>query len=227
MRQRAMIALALACNPKVLLADEPTTALDATVQIQILLLLRELQRELGLSIIFVTHDLGAAVEVADRIAVMYAGRIVEEGSARDIIHNPRHPYTIGLLKSRAHGAMVKGARLDAIPGSRPTSPTCPPAAPSPPAAAGVPSRRARLLRTRNLEGSARGAGRRTPRRRSPTGDRARKKPRAHPRARCGASRRPRISPPQPGSSRFFAALSSAASAGEPPRSGWTLRISRR
>ncbi|HSP24180.1 MAG TPA: ABC transporter ATP-binding protein, partial [Saliniramus sp.] len=85
MRQRAMIALALACNPKVLLADEPTTALDATVQIQILLLLRELQRELGLSIIFVTHDLGAAVEIADRIAVMYAGRIVEQGSARDII----------------------------------------------------------------------------------------------------------------------------------------------
>jgi peptide/nickel transport system ATP-binding protein len=119
MRQRAMIALALACNPKVLLADEPTTALDATVQIQILLLLRELQRELGLSIIFVTHDLGAAVEVADRIAVMYAGRIVEEGSARDIIHTPRHPYTIGLLKSRAHGAMTRGRRLDAIAGSPP------------------------------------------------------------------------------------------------------------
>ncbi len=119
MRQRAMIALALACNPKVLLADEPTTALDATVQIQILLLLRELQREFGLSIIFVTHDLGAAVEVADRIAVMYAGRIVEEGSARDIIHTPRHPYTIGLLKSRAHGAMTKGRRLDAIAGSPP------------------------------------------------------------------------------------------------------------
>lgn len=129
MRQRAMIALALACNPKVLLADEPTTALDATVQIQILLLLRELQRELGLSIIFVTHDLGAAVEVADRIAVMYAGRIVEEGSARDIIRNPRHPYTIGLLASRSHGSLSKGARLDAIPGSPPDlanlSPGCP------------------------------------------------------------------------------------------------------
>ncbi|MFN3297088.1 ABC transporter ATP-binding protein, partial [Caldimonas sp.] len=80
MRQRAMIALALACKPQLLLADEPTTALDATVQIQILLLLRELQRDLGLSVIFVTHDIGAAVEVADRIAVMYAGRIVEEGS---------------------------------------------------------------------------------------------------------------------------------------------------
>ena len=79
MRQRAMIALALACKPKMLLADEPTTALDATVQIQILLLLRELQRELGMSVIFVTHDIGVAVEIADRVAVMYAGRIVEIG----------------------------------------------------------------------------------------------------------------------------------------------------
>ncbi len=82
MRQRAMIALALSCRPKVLLADEPTTALDATVQIQILLLLRELQRELGLAVIFVTHDIGVATEIADRIAVMYAGRIVETGSCR-------------------------------------------------------------------------------------------------------------------------------------------------
>jgi peptide/nickel transport system ATP-binding protein len=119
MRQRAMIALALACNPKVLLADEPTTALDATVQIQILLLLRELQRDLGLSVIFVTHDIGAAVEVADRIAVMYAGRIVEEGTARDLILAPRHPYTIALLKSRAHGAMTRGTRLETIGGSPP------------------------------------------------------------------------------------------------------------
>jgi peptide/nickel transport system ATP-binding protein len=126
MRQRAMIALALACRPKLLLADEPTTALDATVQIQILLLLRELQRDLGLSIIFVTHDIGAAVEVADRILVMYAGRIVEEGSARDLIRAPRHPYTIGLLKSRAHGALAKGARLEAIPGSPPDLSNLPP-----------------------------------------------------------------------------------------------------
>ncbi len=85
MRQRAMIALALACRPKVLLADEPTTALDATVQIQILLLLRELQRELGLVVIFVTHDIGVATEIADRIAVMYAGRIVETGTCGDVI----------------------------------------------------------------------------------------------------------------------------------------------
>ncbi len=126
MRQRAMIALALACNPKVLLADEPTTALDATVQIQILLLLRELQRDLGLSVIFVTHDIGAAVEVADRIAVMYAGRIVEEGTARDLILAPRHPYTIALLKSRAHGAMTRGTRLETIGGSPPDLSALPP-----------------------------------------------------------------------------------------------------
>ena len=119
MRQRAMIALALACHPQVLLADEPTTALDATVQIQILLLLRELQRDLGLSIVLVTHDLGAAVEVADRIAVMYAGHIVETGTAREIVRDPHHPYTIGLLRSRAEGALAKGARLQTIPGSPP------------------------------------------------------------------------------------------------------------
>jgi peptide/nickel transport system ATP-binding protein len=126
MRQRAMIALALACNPQVLLADEPTTALDATVQIQILLLLRELQRELGLSILFVTHDIGAALEVADRIAVMYAGRIVEEGTARELIRAPRHPYTLALLKSRAHGVLAKGARLETIGGSPPDLSRLPP-----------------------------------------------------------------------------------------------------
>ncbi|MEJ1159137.1 ABC transporter ATP-binding protein [Prosthecomicrobium sp. N25] len=118
MRQRAMIALALSCNPKVLLADEPTTALDATVQIQILLLLRDLQREFGISVIFVTHDIGVAVEVADRIAVMYAGRIVEEGPVGDVIRNPRHPYTRGLLAARVDKA-EPGARLTTIPGSPP------------------------------------------------------------------------------------------------------------
>ena len=126
MRQRAMIALALACRPQLLLADEPTTALDATVQIQILLLLRELQRDLGLASIFVTHDIGAAVEVADRIAVMYAGRIVEEGTARELIRSPRHPYTIALLKSRAHGAMSRGTPLETIPGSPPDLAALPP-----------------------------------------------------------------------------------------------------
>jgi peptide/nickel transport system ATP-binding protein len=126
MRQRAMIALALACKPQLLLADEPTTALDATVQIQILLLLRELQRDLGLSVIFVTHDIGAAVEVADRIAVMYAGRIVEEGTARELMRAPRHPYTIALLKSRAHGALARGSRLETIGGAPPDLSALPP-----------------------------------------------------------------------------------------------------
>jgi peptide/nickel transport system ATP-binding protein len=119
MRQRAMIALALACRPKVLLADEPTTALDATVQIQILLLLRELQRELGLVVIFVTHDIGVAIEIADRIAVMYAGRIVEIGASRDVIRAPTHPYTQGLLASRAKRALAPGGRLPAIVGMPP------------------------------------------------------------------------------------------------------------
>jgi len=126
MRQRAMIALALACHPQLLLADEPTTALDATVQIQILLLLRELQQELGLSVIFVTHDIGAAVEVADRIAVMYAGRIVEEGPAATLLHHPRHPYTQALLRSRADGSLAKGSRLTTISGSPPDLTALPP-----------------------------------------------------------------------------------------------------
>ncbi len=124
MRQRAMIALALSCRPKVLLADEPTTALDATVQIQILLLLRELQRDLGLAVVLVTHDIGVAVEVADRIAVMYAGRIVETGSCGLVIEAPQHPYTQGLLASRAghvfaKQVFAKGVRLATIPGSPP------------------------------------------------------------------------------------------------------------
>ncbi|WP_244284732.1 MULTISPECIES: ABC transporter ATP-binding protein [unclassified Pannonibacter] len=124
MRQRAMIALALACRPKLLLADEPTTALDATVQIQILLLLRELQKEFGMGVIFVTHDIGVAIEVSDRIAVMYAGNIVEMGPAREIIRNPQHPYTRGLLAANLHD-VVKGQRLDAIPGSPPALETKP------------------------------------------------------------------------------------------------------
>ena len=126
MRQRAMIALALACRPKVLLADEPTTALDATVQIQVLLLLRELQRELGLGVIFVTHDIGVAVEVADRIAVMYGGRIVEMGSCATVIRTPAHPYTKGLLTSRAGHSVAKGSRLVAIPGAPPDLANLPP-----------------------------------------------------------------------------------------------------
>jgi peptide/nickel transport system ATP-binding protein len=118
MRQRAMIALALSCNPTVLLADEPTTALDVTVQIQILLLLRELQREFGMAVIFVTHDVGAAVEVSDRLAVMYAGRFVETGNVRDVLKRCAHPYTEGLLSANLHGA-EPGTRLITIPGSPP------------------------------------------------------------------------------------------------------------
>ncbi len=125
MRQRAMIALALVCSPQVLLADEPTTALDATVQIQILLLLRELQRELGMSVIFVTHDVGVVAEIADRVAVMYAGRIVEIGPVAEVIMRPRHPYTQGLLASTIHGSM-RGQRIDAIPGAPPDLARLPP-----------------------------------------------------------------------------------------------------
>jgi peptide/nickel transport system ATP-binding protein len=118
MRQRAMIALALSCRPKVLLADEPTTALDATVQIQVLLLLRELQREFGMAVIFVTHDIGVAVEICDRVSVMYAGRIVETGTMREVVMKPAHPYTQGLLASTINGTK-RGTRLEAIPGAPP------------------------------------------------------------------------------------------------------------
>jgi peptide/nickel transport system ATP-binding protein len=119
MRQRAMIALALACRPKVLLADEPTTALDATVQIQVLLLLRELQRELGMGMIFVTHDVGVAIEVADETAVMYAGRIIEQGPIDTVMTDPWHPYTQGLLGATVYPNMDANTRLAAIPGAPP------------------------------------------------------------------------------------------------------------
>ena len=99
MRQRVMIAMALACRPRLLIADEPTTALDVTVQAQILDLLRDLQQETGMSVILITHDLGVVAEMADEVAVMYAGRVVERGTAADIFDDPQHPYTIGLLGS--------------------------------------------------------------------------------------------------------------------------------
>jgi len=115
MRQRAMIALALACRPSVLLADEPTTALDVTVQIQIILLLRQLQQELRMAVIFVTHDVGVAVEVADRLAVMYAGRFVEVGPTEQIIDAPAlgatHLHCVGLgLWQAARGHSRHAAR---------------------------------------------------------------------------------------------------------------------
>jgi peptide/nickel transport system ATP-binding protein len=118
MRQRAMIAIALACQPALLLADEPTTALDATVQVQVLILLRKLQQEFRMGLMFVTHDLGVAAQIADRVAVMYAGRIVEQGSAREVLLNPRHPYTMGMLSSTLQGR-VRGRDIEAIPGSPP------------------------------------------------------------------------------------------------------------
>ena len=125
LRQRAMIAIALACRPALLLADEPTTALDATVQIQILLLLRALQRELGMAMIFITHDLGVAVEVSHQIAVMYAGRFVESGAVTEVVRRPRHPYTEGLMGSTVH-EVEKGMRLTPISGSPPDLAALPP-----------------------------------------------------------------------------------------------------
>jgi peptide/nickel transport system ATP-binding protein len=125
LRQRAMIAIALSCRPKLLLADEPTTALDATVQIQILLLLRRLQQELGMGVIFVTHDLGVAGEIADRVAVMYAGRFIEEGPVAALMRAPLHPYAQGLLGATVH-AGLRGTRLTTIPGAPPNLERLPP-----------------------------------------------------------------------------------------------------
>jgi peptide/nickel transport system ATP-binding protein len=125
LRQRAMIAMALSCNPRLLLADEPTTALDATVQVQVLILLRRLQRELGMGMIFVTHDLGVAAEIADTVAVMYAGRIVESGPVSRVLKTPAHPYTAGLLASTVHG-QPRERDIDAIPGSPPDLRRLPP-----------------------------------------------------------------------------------------------------
>ena len=121
MRQRVMIAMALSCGPKLLIADEPTTALDVTIQAQILDLMRQLQREIGMSILFITHDLGVVAEIADRVVVMYAGRAVEEGSVQDIFAKPQMPYTLGLMNSipRVDKAAEHQERLEAIPGNVP------------------------------------------------------------------------------------------------------------
>ena len=125
LRQRAMIAVALSCRPSLLLADEPTTALDATVQIQVLVMLRRLQREFGMGVIFVTHDLGVAAQIADKVAVMYAGRIIEYGSVADVLLRPAHPYTLGLLSSTVHG-QTRDVDIEAIPGSPPDLRALPP-----------------------------------------------------------------------------------------------------
>ncbi|ULR43552.1 ABC transporter ATP-binding protein [Rhizobium sp. K102] len=125
MRQRATIAMALACDPTLLIADEPTTALDVTIQAQVLALLQRLQRERGMAMLFVTHNLGVVAEIAHRVAVMYAGRIVETGPVAEVFRNPRHPYTIGLLASMpklgdASRMKQAGERLAAIPGVVPS-----------------------------------------------------------------------------------------------------------
>ncbi|QHO67896.1 ABC transporter ATP-binding protein [Pediococcus pentosaceus] len=118
MRQRIVIAIALICNPEILIADEPTTALDVTIQAQILDLMKELQAKISTSIIFITHDLGVVASMADRVAVMYAGKIVEYGSVDEIFYNPQHPYTWGLLNSMPTLDTAKG-ELEPIPGTPP------------------------------------------------------------------------------------------------------------
>jgi oligopeptide/dipeptide ABC transporter ATP-binding protein len=127
MRQRVMIAMALVCDPELLIADEPTTALDVTIQAQILGLIRSLQKEIGCSVLLITHDLGVVAQTADDVAVMYLGRIVERGSVRDVLKRPRHPYTQGLLRSLP--SIDATGRLASIPGTVPALSAIPPGCP--------------------------------------------------------------------------------------------------
>jgi len=120
MRQRVMIAMAVSCNPDVLIADEPTTALDVTIQAQILNLIKKLRADFGTAVVLITHDMGVVADMADRIAVMYAGRIVEQGTQRDLFYDPQHPYTWGLLGSIARLDRPRPRRLAAIPGLPPS-----------------------------------------------------------------------------------------------------------
>jgi oligopeptide/dipeptide ABC transporter ATP-binding protein len=120
MRQRVMIAMALSCNPSLLIADEPTTALDVTIQAQILELMKELQQKIGMALLLITHDLGVVAEQADDVAIMYAGKIVERSNTRAIFNRPFHPYTVGLLNSLPNIGGKKKKRLDAIPGVVPS-----------------------------------------------------------------------------------------------------------
>jgi oligopeptide/dipeptide ABC transporter ATP-binding protein len=126
MRQRMMIAMALACNPSLVLADEPTTALDVTIQAQILELMKDLSRRLGVAMLIITHNLGVVARYADRVNVMYAGRIIERGTAREIYHAPRHPYTLGLLRSVPRLDEPRRARLAPIEGQPPDLTRLPP-----------------------------------------------------------------------------------------------------
>ena len=128
MRQRVMIAMAIALDPRILIADEPTTALDVTVQAQVMDLLKDLQRETGMGLILITHDLGVVNEVADNVAVMYAGRIVERGTVDDVFTNAAHPYTEGLMNSVPQ-VEAKGGRLQPIIGQPPNLAKIPPGCP--------------------------------------------------------------------------------------------------
>jgi oligopeptide/dipeptide ABC transporter ATP-binding protein len=119
MRQRVMIAMALSCEPKLIIADEPTTALDVTIQAQILELMKDLTRDLGVAMIIITHNLGVVARYADRVNVMYAGKIIERASAREIYHNPKHPYTLALLKSVPRMDRPRQAKLDPVEGQPP------------------------------------------------------------------------------------------------------------
>jgi oligopeptide/dipeptide ABC transporter ATP-binding protein len=119
MRQRVMIAMALCCDPKLIIADEPTTALDVTIQAQILELMKNLTREFGVAMIIITHNLGVVARYADRVNVMYAGKIIETGTAEDIYHNPKHPYTLALLKSVPRLDQPRVAKLDPVQGQPP------------------------------------------------------------------------------------------------------------
>ena len=119
MRQRVMIALALACDPKLIIADEPTTALDVTIQAQILELMKDLTKRLGVALIVITHNLGVVARYADRVNVMYAGKLIESGTAEEIYHDPRHPYTLGLLASVPRMDQKRGQRLLPIEGQPP------------------------------------------------------------------------------------------------------------
>jgi oligopeptide/dipeptide ABC transporter ATP-binding protein len=120
MRQRVMIAMGLSCNPDLLIADEPTTALDVTIQAQILELIGKLQHEFGSSVVLITHDMGVVAEVADRVAVMYGGRIVEYGDVKTLFRDPQHPYTWGLLASISRLDRPRQRRLQVIPGQPPS-----------------------------------------------------------------------------------------------------------
>ena len=126
MRQRVMIAMAIACNPKLLIADEPTTALDVTIQAQILELMMKLQDELNMSVVIITHDLGVVGEICDRVLVMYAGQIIESGSVDDLLNDPKHPYTHGLLQSVPKLGPTVKERMEPIHGVPPNMVALPP-----------------------------------------------------------------------------------------------------